>query len=283
MAPLVWFSTGCSSGFGRVFVDQILARGDLVVATARRAESLDDLRKTGAAVLQLDVNADQNTINGIVANAIAIYGHIDVLVNNAAYVVGGAWEDLSAQDIRQAFETNVFGALKVTKALLPHFRGRRYGTTVFISSISGWHGVEFNAGYSGTKFALEGMVESLWRETAPLGLQTLLIEPGFFRTELLSNTNLKTIQSNIPDYADRSKKFNEMLVSQNRNQIGDPKKAVSIILDLVRREGISEGRDIPFRLALGADSYDLMRSKCVDTLKMLDGWKAVTCSTDIGG
>lgn len=95
MSPLVWLVTGCSSGFGRVFVEQILARGDRVIATARRAESIEDLRSNGAAVLQLDVTSNQETVNEIMAKAIAIYGHIDVLVNNAAYIAVGAWEDVS--------------------------------------------------------------------------------------------------------------------------------------------------------------------------------------------
>ncbi|GIJ91260.1 hypothetical protein Asppvi_010225 [Aspergillus pseudoviridinutans] len=280
MSPLVWLITGCSSGFGRVFVEQILARGDRVIATARRAESIEDLRSSGAAVLQLDVTSDQKTLNETIAKAIAIYGHIDVLVNNAAYVAVGAWEDVSDEEFRANFDTNVFGVLKVTKALLPHFRQRRSGTTVFISSRSGWYGDPFVGPYSGTKFALEGLVESLWRETEPLGLRTLLIEPGRFRTLLLSSANLKISQSSIADYAGRSEDLQNMLAMEDRAQPGDVEKGVSIILDLVRAEGVAAGKKIPFRLPLGTDCYETIKEKCEETLRLLDEWKDIINSTN---
>ncbi|KAJ4313212.1 hypothetical protein N0V84_009538 [Fusarium piperis] len=278
MAPLVWLVTGCSSGFGRIFAQQILNRGDAVIATARKVETLDDLSKAGASVMKLDVTDDQDTITGIVKSAMSIHGRIDVLVNNAAFVLGGAWEDLS--QFRQAFETNVFGVLKVTKALLPHFRERRTGTNVFISSISGFHGYEFNGGYSGTKFALEGMAESLWRETTHFGIRTLIVEPGQFRTELLTSRNLKNEPSKIADYAQRSKDFNEYLANRSGHQAGDPEKGVAIVLDLVRGEGVAEGKEMPLRIALGVDGYEVVKEKCDNTLKDLEEWKHVSCSTN---
>ncbi|KAL7944039.1 hypothetical protein V8C42DRAFT_358712 [Trichoderma barbatum] len=281
MAPLVWLVTGCSSGFGRDFVNEILSRGDKVIATARRLESLDDLKKTGAAVLQLDVTWDQQRINETFNRAIQIYGHLDVLINNAAYVLGGAWEDLSYEQFHDAFETNVFGPLKTTKAVLPHFRERKTGTNVFISSMSGWSGLEFNGGYSGTKFALEGMVESLNREVKSLGLRTLIIEPGFFRTDLLSQANLKTVESSIQEYKEASKAFNKLLADKNHAQSGDPKKGVAVVVDLVRQEGAAKGKNIPVRMPLGPDAYALMKSKCDKTLQLLEDWKDVISSTDL--
>ncbi|KAK1243402.1 hypothetical protein MKX07_004030 [Trichoderma sp. CBMAI-0711] len=281
MAPLVWLVTGCSSGFGREFVHEILKRGDKVIATARRPETLEDLKKAGAAVLQLDVTWHQERITETINNAIAIFGQLDVLINNAAYVLGGAWEDLSYEDFREAFETNVFGPLKVTKAALPHMRARKTGTNVFISSISGWSGMEFNAGYAGTKFALEGMAESLDREVRPLGLRTLIIEPGFFRTDLLSQGNLKTTESSIPDYAEASKAFNRLLAEKNHAQAGDPKKGVAVVVDLVRQEGVVEGKKVPVRMALGQDAYEVIKGKCRKTIELLEDWKDVISSTDL--
>ncbi|RHZ62453.1 SDR family oxidoreductase [Aspergillus thermomutatus] len=280
MSPLVWLVTGCSSGFGRVFVEQILSRGDCVIATARRVESIEDLRSNRVAVLQLDVTSDQETLNETMAKAIAIYGHIDVLVNSAAYIAAGAWEDVSDEEFRANFETNVFGVLKVTKALLPHFRQRKSGTTVFISSRSGWCGDPFVGPYSGTKFALEGLVESLWRETEPLGLRTLLIEPGRFRTLLLSSANLKIAPSGIQDYACPSEDFKRMLAMEDRTQPGNVERGVSIILDLVRAEGVAAGKKIPFRLPLGTDCYESIKEKCEETLRLLDEWKDVINSTN---
>ncbi|KAK5997681.1 putative oxidoreductase YusZ [Cladobotryum mycophilum] len=224
MAPLVWLVTGCSSGFGEVFVRQILERGDKIIATARRPDSIEHLKKTGVATLKLDVTDDQATINETMYQAIAIHGHIDVLVNNAAYIATGAWEDVSEEEFRANFDTNVFGVIKVTKAILPHFRERRTGTNVFISSRSGWCGDGFVGPYSGTKFALEGIVESLWRETEPLGLRTLLVEPGRFRTLLLSPENVKITKSKIPDYIEASKIFNAHITGEDRKQSGDVEK-----------------------------------------------------------
>ncbi|RSL55870.1 hypothetical protein CEP54_009116 [Fusarium duplospermum] len=278
MAPLVWFVTGCSSGFGRIFAQQILSRGDHVIATARRVETLDDLSKVGASTMKLDVTDGQDIITAVVQKAMSIHGRIDVLVNNAGFILGGAWEDLS--QFRQAFETNVFGVFKVTKALLPHFRERRTGTNVFISSLSGFHGYEFNAGYSGTKFALEGMAESLWRETTHFGIRTLIVEPGQFRTELLSSRNLKNEPSKIQDYVQRSKDFDEYLANRSGHQAGDPEKGVAIVLDIVRGEGVAEGKERPLRIALGADGYEVIKNKCDETLKSLEAWKDVSCSTD---
>ena len=153
---LVWLITGCSSGFGEQFVHSIVARGDRVIATGRNLSRLQHLWNIGASILQLDVTDSQEIIDGKIAEAISIHGRIDVLVNNAAFIQVGTWEDLSADDFRAQFETNVFGTLKVTKALLPHFRQRKTGVNVFISSLSGWIGHDFCGAYAGSKFALEG-------------------------------------------------------------------------------------------------------------------------------
>lgn len=148
--------TGCSSGFGEQFVHSIVARGDKVIATGRNLSRLQHFNNTDASILQLDVTDSQEAINDRIADAISIHGRIDVLVNNAAYIQVGTWEDLSVDEFRAQFETNVFGTLKVTKALLPHFRQRKAGVNVFISSLSGWIGHDFCGAYAGSKFALEG-------------------------------------------------------------------------------------------------------------------------------
>lgn len=125
-----------------------------------------------------------------------------------------------------------------------------------------------------------GLVESLWRETEPLGLRTLLIEPGRFRTQLLSSSNLKIANSSIPDYAERSEDFQKMLAMEDRTQPGNVEKGVSIILDLVRSEGVAAGKKIPFRLPLGTDCYESIKEKCEETLRLLDEWKGVINSTN---
>lgn len=130
-------------------------------------------------------------------------------------------------------------------------------------------------------FCCTGIVESLWRETAHLGIKTLLIEPGRFRTKLLSSNNMKAVTSNIPDYADFSKTLVATLGKEDQAQPGNPVKPVQITLDLVRQEGIAEEREIPFRLPLGRDVYDDMKTKCEETLKLLEEWKTTIRSTDI--
>jgi NAD(P)-dependent dehydrogenase (short-subunit alcohol dehydrogenase family) len=178
MSQLVWLVTGCSSGFGEQFVHSILARGDKVIATSRTLSKIAHLEQSGAAILQLDITDPQQTIRDTISKAITIYGRIDVLINNASYVSIGTWEDLEPEDFVAQFDTNVFGTIKVTRALLPHFRSRRTGILVFIGSLSGWIDHPGVSAYGGSKFALEGIVEGLSRETAHLGIQSLLVEPG---------------------------------------------------------------------------------------------------------
>ena len=157
MSPRVWLITGCSSGFGEEFVYKIIERGDKVVATARDISKIQHLEQAGASILRLDITDDQASIRSTISTAIGIYGVIDVLVNNAAYIAAGFWEDLEYKDWLAQFDTNVFGTIKVTRAILPHFRQRGSGTTVFIGSLSGWIGHPGVSAYSGSKFALEGL------------------------------------------------------------------------------------------------------------------------------
>ncbi|PVH77405.1 NAD(P)-binding protein [Cadophora sp. DSE1049] len=281
MAPLTWFITGCSSGFGEQFAYSILARGDKVIATARKPDSIAHFKEAGAAVLQLDITDDQRNMDAVMEKALQVYGKIDVLVNNAAYISIGTWEELGYEDFLAQFDTNVFGTIKVTRALLPHFRQRHAGTVVFIGSLSGWIGHPGCSAYAGSKFALEGMVESLQQEVSPFGIRTLLMEPGRFRTKLLSSQNMKTVQPTIADYSEFSKARITGLEEGDRKQPGDPVKFVEYVLDLVRGEGIAEGKEIPFRLPLGKDVFDDVKRKCEETLKMLEDWKNVIRGTDL--
>ncbi|KAI1095505.1 NAD(P)-binding protein [Rostrohypoxylon terebratum] len=281
MTQLVWLITGCSSGFGELLTHDALSRGDLVIATARTLSKISHLKQAGAATLELDVTHSQQAINDAVAQAIAIYGRVDVVVNNAGYVATGACEDVDHDELLAQFDTNVFGVVKVTRAILPHLREKRSGTMVFISSLSGWHGHAFTGPYAGSKFALEGLVESLSRETEGFGIKTLLIEPGRFRTMLLSPENLRSKRSKIADYEKGSEAHANSLARDDRLQPGDTKKAVKIIVDLVRKEGCAEGKEVPFRFPLGTDCYETLKGKCEETLSLLEDWKEVINSTDL--
>ncbi|KAM0547497.1 hypothetical protein ACHAPJ_010370 [Fusarium lateritium] len=280
MPQLVWLITGCSSGFGAEFVRQILSRGDKVIATARRLSSIESLASQGAATLQLDITSSQETIDQIIAHAIIIYGHIDVLVNNAGFVSSGSWEDLRYEDFLASFETNVFGPIKTTRAALPHLRERKSGTMVFISSLSGWVGHQFTGAYAGSQFALEGLVESLHKETEPLGLRTLLMEPGRFRTPLLSPTNVKIKGSSIPDYEKVASAWGADLRDGDFKQPGNPEHFVRIVVDLVREEGCAEGKKIPFRLPVGKDAVEEIGVKLEEVTGVMREWDQLITNTD---
>ncbi|KAF5588030.1 short-chain oxidoreductase [Fusarium subglutinans] len=242
MSQLVWLVTGCSSGFGTEFVHQILSRGDKVIATARNSARIEPLASQGAAVLELDVTDSQDSIDQTIAKAFAIYGRIDVLVNNAGFVAAGSWEDLS--------------------------------------SLSGWVGHQFTGAYAGSKFALEGVVESLHNETKALGLRTLLMEPGRFRTTLLSTGHLQSKQSQIPDYESTSEIHRNHLHVGDLKQPGNPENFVAIVLDLVRQEGCAQGKSIPFRLPVGKDAVEEIGAKVKDLLETLQEWDSIITDTD---
>ncbi|KAJ4386952.1 hypothetical protein N0V85_007884 [Neurospora sp. IMI 360204] len=289
---LVWLITGCSSGFGVEFVKHILVRGDCVIATARDLSkpqmahlSVVAQAQHDVSVLQLDVTASQESLNETIADAIKIYGRIDVLVNNAGYVALGGWEDLGYDGFVKQFETNVFGLLKVTNAILPHMRGRRSGTLVFMSSLSGWKGDGFCGAYAGSKFAVEGMVEALQKEVEPFGIRTLLIEPGMFRTNLLSPGNVLGNVSQIDDYKEGSERILRAFANADLKQRGDPAKAVEIIMDVVHNETFSplieEHGPVKLRLPLGWDAFMTLKIKCDDTLRLLSEWERVITSTDV--
>ncbi|KIW06124.1 uncharacterized protein PV09_03291 [Verruconis gallopava] len=279
-AYLVWLITGCSSGFGEQFVRSAISRGDKVIATARNLDKIRHLEVDGVIIMRLDVTDEVQSINSAIEKAISIHGRIDVLVNNAAYVTIGLVEDLRHEDYLAQFNTNLFGTIKVTQAVLPHFRQRRSGTLLFLSSLSGWIGHPGCSAYAGSKFALEGWAESLSGEVASFGIRTLLVEPGRYRTKLLSSGNMKPTTSNIPDYAEYSKNLVAAISGESGKQPGDPVKLVETVVDLVRGEGIAWGKQIPFRLPMGLDCYDEILNKLEETKRMLQIWGDVIRSTN---
>ncbi|EXF82067.1 retinol dehydrogenase [Colletotrichum fioriniae PJ7] len=256
MAPLVWLITGSTSGFGAEFVKALLAKGDKVIATARDTSKIAHFREAGAAVLKLDLLADQAEFDKVAQDSLSIYGSVDVLVNNAGYSHFGTIEDDSQEDWNKVFQTHLFGPLGTTRAFLPHFRARKSGTFVFI-----------------------GAVEALNLEVAPLGLKTLLVEPGFFRTELLNANNTVYVETKIPDYKPIVDPLYAQFKGAHQQQPGDPAKAVSRIIDTVGSRGSAQGRPLPVSLALGPDAVSQLTKKCADTIKLVDDWKEVSSDT----
>jgi NAD(P)-dependent dehydrogenase (short-subunit alcohol dehydrogenase family) len=295
---LTWFITGASSGFGEIFVKQILARGDRVIATARKLSKVQHLKVAGASILELDVTASQSTLDSKVTEAIGIYGNIDVLVNNAGYAALGTIEDVSREQWMDQYNTNVFGVVNITRAIMPYFRAKKSGFVLFMGSVGGWNGSAAGGPYCSTKFALEGtfrstlycltcfsdfsqgISESFLAETAHLNIKSMLVDPGYFRTSFLKEGNAKLVSTAFSDYESVTKGLFDAMKAYNGNQPGDPNKAVARIIDVVRQEGVARGRGVPSKLILGPDAVDGVRKKCKNTLEMLENWEDVSSSTN---
>ncbi|RAO73525.1 uncharacterized protein BHQ10_009537 [Talaromyces amestolkiae] len=195
-----WFITGCSSGFGKAIAQAAHGLGDNVVATSRDAAKLEDLRKAGIFTVSLDVNAPKHNIEAVVAEAVKKYGTIDILVNNAGYILEGGIEEVSDEEARAHFDTNVFGQIAVSRAVLPYMRGQKSGVIANMGSIAGWQG-GINCGYyCATKFAIAGISEALRAECEPLGITVTVVEPGYFRTDFLSGGHKVSPKNSIEDY-----------------------------------------------------------------------------------
>jgi len=270
-----WFITGASSGFGRVLAAYLLSLGATVVATARHVNRLEDLvtRYPGNVfILPLDVTKPAS-IDHAVADAIAHVGHIDVLVNNAGYGVAGAVEEVSESEFLPMFETNLFGLINMTKALLPQFRARRYGHIVNISSIGGLVGSQGWGYYNATKFAVEGLSQALAAELAPLGVHVMVVEPGPFRTDFLGRSGVEAKQR-IADYELTAGKTREYFRSQSGKQPGDPQRAAEAIVAAV------SATDPPKHLLLGEFAYTRFRTHLEEQNAELDKWRETTLGAD---
>lgn len=247
MPKPVWFITGASRGFGREIVLEALRQGHRVVTTARNTADVHSWLPAEAIertlVLPLDV-VDQAQIRCAVNSALARFGAIDVLVNNAGYGYLTAVEEGEEHEIRSLFDVNFFGLAALTRAVLPHMRERRTGTIVNISSVGGFVGFAGSGYYAATKFAVEGLSESLHREVSPLGLRVLLVEPGPFRTDWAGDS-MRQSPHRIADYEPTSGSRRRQVAAGSGSQDGDPARAARVIVDAVLAD------NAPFRLPLG--------------------------------
>src|SRR6187551_2758582 len=252
----VWFVTGASRGMGVDIVKAALAAGHAVVATGRDTDAV--ARAVGNAhdllVAKLDVTSPGDA-KAAVAAAVERLGRIDVLVNNAGNFYAGFFEEISPEDFRAQVETNFFGSVNVTRATLPVLRAQRHGLIVTISSTGGIAGQAFVSAYSAAKFAVEGWMESLAPEVAPFGIRTMLVEPGFFRTELLTTDSTTFAKPSIDDYAQRTRETVAAWTSMNGKQSGDPAKLAAVLVQLA---GLQEP---PIRFAAGADAVQTFEAK----------------------
>jgi NAD(P)-dependent dehydrogenase (short-subunit alcohol dehydrogenase family) len=271
----VWLITGCSAGFGRALTEAAVAAGDTVVATARRPESLAALHAGGGGQvvpMALDVT-DPAAIDRVVAATIERFGRIDVLVNNAGHGSVGAVEELTMGELRDLFEVMFFGAVGLTKAVLPHMRERGAGAIVQISSMGGQMAMPGFGAYCGAKFALEGLSEALVDEVAPFGIRVLVVEPGAFRTEFGGQ---RMHRSRVVDaYRVSTGATRAAVDGMDGTQPGDPAKAARAILEVLDAEAP------PLRLALGRDAVEAVRAKHARLRHDLETWETLSLGTDL--
>ncbi|VWB19739.1 short-chain dehydrogenase [Burkholderia arboris] len=271
----VWFVTGSSSGLGRELAEQALARGWRVVLAVRQPDAVASLAgryPDTAMTVRLDVT-DPVSIADAVAAAQARFGHIDVLVNAAGYGYLAAIEEGEDQAIRAQFETNVFGLLAVTRAVLPGMRARRCGRVVNFSSLGGLVAFAATGYYHATKFAVEALSESLSHEVAPLGIAVTIVEPGAFRTEWAGRSMVAS-GTVIDDYAPTAGKRRAATRAVSGHQPGDPVKAAAAVIAAL------ESNALPLRLLLGKAALDVALER-LDALRTnFEAWRDLTEGTD---
>lgn len=268
----VWFITGAARGLGSALVKQALAIGDEVVAAARRpdevAVSADPDRCLRVA---LDVTSEQQAQEAV-ASALARFGRIDYLVNNAGASLLGAVEEASAQEVEEVFSTNLFGVLNVTRVVLPIMRAQGFGRIVNIGSMGGFAQSPGWGIYGATKFALEGVTEALAAEVGPLGISATVVELGSFRTEFLGGS-LRSTRITIDDYASTVGPVRNASASRNGSQTNDPIKGAAAII-----QAVTSGAP-PLRLPLGLDAVATVERKVERVRAELEVWRALSEST----
>ena len=269
----VWLVTGAGRGMGVDIARAALAAGHAVVATGRDPERVTAALGTHDDLLAVALDiTDPASAQAAAQAAVERFGHIDVLINNAGNFFAGFFEELSPEDFRAQVETNFFGPLNVTRAVLPIMRAQRSGTVVTISSVAGLVGGEFTSAYAASKFALEGWMESLVTEVAPYGIRTMVVEPGFFRTDLLTPESTNYAEPSIEDYAERTKQTVEAWNGMNGQQDGDPAKLAAALVQLASSE------QPPVRWVAGADAVAGVEQKAKDLLAQVDAYRELSSS-----
>src|SRR5437763_12206097 len=268
-----WFITGAARGMGVDFAKAALAAGHTVVATGRDSDAVakavgksDDL-----LVVKLDVTNRADAAAAVQA-AVDQFGRIDVLVNNAGNFFAGYFEELTAEQIGRQLGTLLIGPMNVTRAVLPVMRKQRSGHIISISSLAGLVGFEFCTAYAASKFGLEGWMESLQPEVAPFGITTTLVNPGFFRTELLTQESTSYAETSIEDYAERTAAQQKWWVAQNGRQAGDPAKLAQALVTIANQE------QPPRRFIAGADAIATAEQVVADLQAQIDAYRDLSTS-----
>jgi len=268
-----YFITGAGRGMGIDFAKAALAAGHNVVATGRDPAAVTNA--IGAHERMLAVRLDVTKLeeaNSAAQAAVDRFGRIDVLINNAANFFGGFFEELSPEQVRAQIETNLIGPMNVTRAVLPIMRQQGSGLVISISSLAGLVGGEFTSAYAATKFGLEGWMESITPEVAPFGIRTMIVEPGFFRTELLQPESTTWAELSIPDYAERTAQTIPAWNSMSGKQAGDPRKLANALVQL------ADSDTPPLRWVAGSDVLAAGEQKAKTLLAQFDAYRDLSTS-----
>jgi NAD(P)-dependent dehydrogenase (short-subunit alcohol dehydrogenase family) len=274
-AKRVWFITGAARGMGLEFGKAVLAAGDALVASGRDTDRLS--RALGASsdllTVKLDVTRSVDA-DAAVKAGVDRFGRIDVLINNAASFYAGYFEELTPEQMDRQLRTSLTGPMNVTRAVLPVMRKQRSGHVIAISSSAGLSGFEFGTAYAASKFGLEGFMESLRPEVAPFGIHTTIVNPGFFRTELLTDESTNYAAGAIRDYAERRDPLVAYWKSMNGKQTGDPTKLARAIITIARQS------PPPRRFIAGADAIGTAEQKIADLKEDIESNRQLSTSLD---
>jgi NAD(P)-dependent dehydrogenase (short-subunit alcohol dehydrogenase family) len=271
----VWLVTGCSSGLGRSLIQRLVDLNRRVVAALREPRLLSELAEAhpaNLAVQRLDVTK-RSEITAAVSAGRERFSRIDVLVNNAGYGLAGGVEEVTDEEIHAQFATNLFGPLHLMREVLPGMREQRFGRIVNVSSTAGFTGPPGLGIYAASKHAIEGLSEAVSRELSHLGIVTMIVEPGAFRTEW-SGASLRVTERCIKDYEDTARATVRLVRSWYGRQCGDPERAADAIISAV------QSATPPIRLVLGSDGYQRMTEALARRAMDLETWKSVSFSTD---
>lgn len=276
MSQKVWFITGASRGFGKEFVLAALEAGDCVIATSRDAATITAATGTSDNLLALPLDVTKPEMAAAAVQAgLDKFGRIDVLVNNAGYGIIGAVEETSSEEVSQQFQTNVFGLIDVTRAVLPTLRKQRSGHILNIGSVGGIITIPAASMYCASKFAVEAISEVLAGEVAPLGIRVTVVEPGYFRTDFLEPSSIYFTKTEIADYAETSGVSRKVVPTMSHTQSGDPRKLALALVKIVNMP------DPPFRFAAGADAVAMINAKLVSLKQELDRWQELSSAMAI--
>ena len=269
----VWFITGAGRGMGVDFAKAALAAGNAVVATGRNTDAVRTAvgEAEGLLAVRLDVTSAQDA-EAAVRAAVDRFGGIDVLVNNAASFYAGFFEELTPEQMDRQITTTLIGPMNVTRAVLPVMRKQRSGHIMSISSGAGLSGFEFNSAYAAAKFGLEGWMESLQPEVEPFGITTTIVNPGFFRTDLLTQESATYATPSIADYADRHAERVQWYESMNGQQAGDPAKLARALITIASQE------QPPRRFIAGADAIAIAEQKAKDLQEQANAHRTLSTS-----